>query len=168
MWSFSPESVSVTLAGSLSLEGFNEGEFVTVEKDEDNYKLKRVASGTAARTKVISSTYTIKIVLNGGSKHNNTLDTLLKADILGDKAKFPILIKDQSGSSFFFSSQAWVEKESPLKFSTSSYVTEWTIRASDGILRNAGNEEINEIENAISMAASTIPFISDLIKKVNG
>src|SRR5690606_9489657 len=107
---------------------------------------KRVASGSVARRKLVSSSYTITLTISNGSKSNNILDTLLKMDTMTNKAKFPVLVRDTSGSSFFFGAECWVEKSPELSYSSDGSQYTWIIRSGDGMVSVGGNEEISELE----------------------
>jgi len=166
MWTFSPDNVSVTIAGVLTLDGFVTGEFIRITKDNPLYTLRRVASGGIARRKIVSDSYTISLTVMSGSKTNDILDKLHKLDVLSDKAKVPLLIKDRTGSSYFFTSLAWVESVPDKTYSTDESSMTWVLRCADGVNNVGGNETLNDIETQLSFLASSIPYISELLESI--
>lgn len=166
MWTFSPDDVKVALVGTLNLDGFVNGEFIRITKDEPVYTLRRVASGGVARRKVVSDTYSIVFNLQAGSKSNDLLYKLHRMDVLTETAKFPLLIRDKTGSSYFFSTTCWIESVPDKAYSTDEVSNSWLLRCADGINNVGGNEALIDIETALAFAASSIPYVSDLLERL--
>ena len=101
-----------------------------------------------------------------GSPANNVFTRLWKIDELTDYGKFPILIKDHSGTGYFFSKSAWVEQIPTLQFSTSPDNNSWVIRAHDGVLNIGGNSEQSNIENLAELALSGLPYIQRVLDTI--
>lgn len=165
-WSYSPEDVNIILAGIYNVEGLSEGKFVEITKDTMPIVTQRTTDGMVSRKRTTNTTYTINISLLGASGANKVFTRLYKVDELTNYGKFPILIKDSSGSGYFFSPTCWVESIPSLAFSTTMENNLWVLRAHGGIINIGGNEPSSDIGLLTDVALSSLPYIQQILEKI--
>lgn len=158
LFSYIPESVNCLIGGIIPVEGFVDGTFISVDKDEMPYSSIRMPDGTVARKKNTSQTYTITITLHNGAETNNLLTKMWQIDELTDRGKFPLLIKDQSGSDLLFSTESWIEGIPSMTKSNAVDSRVWVIKSAYAVINIGGNEEQSDLINDIvNIAASALP-----------
>lgn len=158
LFNYVPESVNCLVAGFIPIEGFVDGTFITVDKDEMPYSSVRMPDGTIARKYNNSQTYTITITLHNGSETNNLLTKLWQVDEITQRGKFPLLIKDQSGSDLLFSTESWIEGIPSLTKSNAIDARVWVIKSAYAVINIGGNEEVSSLLNDITnIAVSALP-----------
>lgn len=158
-----PEEVTILLAG-IPVSGFIQGSFISVDKDVKPFTSKRTADGTVSRMYNNDQTYTITLTLYSGSDSNQLLTRLWQLDEITQRGKFPLMIKDGSGSDLFFSTTTWIEGIPSLVKSNQYEPRAWTLRSSSAIINIGGNGDAESILNDIvSIAASALPSLKGLI-----
>lgn len=160
---YMPEEVTILLAG-IPVSGFIQGSFISVDKDVKPFTSKRTADGTVSRMYNNDQTYTITLTLYSGSDSNQLLTRLWQLDEITQRGKFPLMIKDGSGSDLFFSTTTWIEDIPSLVKSNQYEPRAWTLRSSSAIINIGGNGDAESILNDIvSIAASALPSLKGLI-----
>ncbi len=163
LFSYIPEAVSCLVAGMIPIEGYVDGTFITIDKDEVPFTSVRMPDGTIARRYNNSQTYTITITLHNGAETNNLLTKLWQLDEITQRGKFPLLIKDNSGSDLFFSTESWIESTPQMAKSNAIDARVWTIRSAFAVINFGGNEDQSSIINDIvNMAVSALPGLKGL------
>ena len=158
IFNYCPESVNCLIGGIIPITGFVDGTFISVDKDEMPYSSIRMPDGTVARKKNNSQTYTITITLHNGAETNNLLTKMWQIDELTDRGKFPLLIKDQSGSDLLFSTESWIEGIPSMTKSNAIDSRVWVIKSAYAVINIGGNEEQSDLINDIvNIAASALP-----------
>jgi len=158
LFSYIPESVNCLIGGIIPVEGFVDGTFISVDKDEMPYSSIRMPDGTVARKKNTSQTYTITITLHNGAETNNLLTKMWQIDELTDRGKFPLLIKDQSGSDLLFSTESWIEGIPSMTKSNAIDSRVWVIKSAYAVINIGGNEEESSLlQDITNIAASALP-----------
>lgn len=158
LFSYIPESVNCLIGGIIPVEGFVDGTFISVDKDEMPYSSIRMPDGTVARKKNTSQTYTITITLHNGAETNNLLTKMWQIDELTDRGKFPLLIKDQSGSDLLFSTESWIEGIPSLTKSNAVDSRVWVIKSAYAVINIGGNEEASGLlQDITNIAVSALP-----------
>jgi hypothetical protein len=161
LFNYVPESVNCLIANIIPIEGFVDGTFITVDKDEMPYSSVRMPDGTVARKYNNSQTYTITITLHNGAETNNLLTKLWQVDELTQRGKFPLLIKDQSGSDLLFSTESWIEGIPSLTKSNTIDSRVWVIKSAFATINVGGNEEASSlIQDITNIAISALPGLS--------
>lgn len=159
---YMPEEVTILLAG-IPVSGFIQGSFISVDKDVKPFTSKRTADGTVSRMYNNDQTYTITLTLYSGSDSNQLLTRLWQLDEITQRGKFPLMIKDGSGSDLFFSTTTWIEGIPSLVKSNQYEPRAWTLRSSSAIINIGGNGDAESILNDIvSIAASALPALNGL------
>ena len=158
LFNYVPESVQCLIAGFIPITGFVDGTFISVDKDEMPYSSVRMPDGTIARKYNNSQTYTITITLHNGAETNNLLTKMWQVDEITQRGKFPLLIKDQSGSDLLFSTESWIEGIPSLTKSNAIDSRVWVIKSAYAVINIGGNEEVSSLLNDITnIAVSALP-----------
>ena len=139
LYSYSPEDVSVLVAGLYEVSGFVDGTMVSVSKDRPTFTTHESSDGITSRTHTESHLYTVTLSLHSAAQSNQVLSYLLAADASSKIAKFPIIIKDNLGTSSFFSPSSWIEGPPDTSFAVSITERPWVIRCSAGSYNVGGN-----------------------------
>ena len=159
-----PEDVTITVAGLVTLEGLVDGTFVRVTKDVIPFAARRTTDGTVSRLYNRDATYTVEITLYSGSDSNDIMTKLWQLDEISQMGKFPLMIKDRSGTSLFFSATSWIQDIPPLVLSSGFEQRTWVIRSSQGAINIGGNTERGDaLDSIISIATSALPSLQGLI-----
>lgn len=158
IFNYCPESVNCLIAGIIPVTGFVDGTFISVDKDEMPYSSIRMPDGTVARKYNNSQTYTITLTLHNGAETNNLLTKMWQLDELTQRGKFPLLIKDQSGSDLLFSTESWIEGIPSLTKSNAIDSRVWVIKSAYAVINIGGNEsESALLQDIVNIAASALP-----------
>lgn len=128
-----PKKVIVTF-GQLALSGWMDGTYLTVTPSGPGFEKLKGADGGVDRVNKNSNDYTITFVLKQTSPINAQLSTIYNSDKLNNLGKFPLTIKDNSGTTKFFAQQAWISADPTAENSDVISPREWTIET--GIATN--------------------------------
>lgn len=161
---YTPEEVYVVIAGILNADGFAEGTFINVSKDDAPYRSRTTADGVTVRLYRDSQTYTVELTFHIGSTSNDFLTKLWQLDEITQRGKFPLLIKDGSGSDLFFSATSWIEGLPTMVKSTNFDNRTWRIKCSSaGVNFGSNSDESSLIEDLINIASSALPAIEGIL-----
>lgn len=138
---YSPTDVAVLLAGFYQVDGFAQGSFISISKDVQPYKTTRTSDGQVARTFIKDDTFTITLTLASTSPTNDILTKLYQVDSLSQYGKFPMFIKDSSGTSLFLAPTCWVKQVPDLEFSSDITERTWVLQATQCVPNFGGNED---------------------------
>ena len=161
LFNYIPEAVNVLIAGIIPVSGFVDGTFISVDKDAMPFTSVRMPDGTVARKYINSQTYTITITLHSGSETNNLLTKMWQVDELTQMGKFPLLIKDQSGSDLLFSTESWIEGIPSMTKSNAIDSRVWVIKSAFAVVNVGGNEEASGLlQDITNIALSALPSLN--------
>lgn len=161
---YCPDEVNVLLAGFINISGFVDGTFVDISKDVVPFSSVRTADGTVARMYNNDQTYTITLTLHCGSSSNDLLTKLWQLDEITQKGKFPLLIKDFSGSDLFFSTTTWIEGIPSISKSNGIDSRIWVLRSSQAIINVGGNTNPSGLlQDITNLAISSLPAIEGIL-----
>lgn len=138
---YSPSEVNVSIAALYFIDGFVDGSFVTITKDEQNFQYQKAIDGNIARLLRKDDTYTVSLSLAQTSAANDMLTLIHTVDLKTGLGKFPLFIKDGSGSSLFFATNCWIEKLPDLVFTTGIEARVWSIKCSFAAMTVGGNSD---------------------------
>ena len=141
LWTYSPEQVSILVAGVIPVEGVIEDTFVEIRKVNPTFSSKQSADGGIARVYNSDTTYDISFTVMNSSPTNSTLTMLWQLDAMSRRGKFPLLIRDGSGSSMFFSTSTWIEEIPALTYSADMTVRTWVLKSANGVINIGGNAQ---------------------------
>lgn len=164
IWSYAPDEVDILIAGFINVQGLADGTFISISKDTLPFTAKRTPDGSVARVSHRDQTYTIQITLHSGSSTNDMFTKLQIFDETTHKGKFPLLVKDQSGTDLFFSTSTWIEKPADIVKSTSVDQRVWTLRSAHAVLNVGGNEETSStLEDIFNLTIGSITTIQNIL-----
>ena len=164
LFSYCPEEVNVLVAGFIPLKGFVDGTFINITKDVMPFSSARTADGTVSRLYNNDQTYTIEISLYNGSQDNDVLTKLWQLDEITQRGKFPLLIKDNSGTDLFFSTTTWIEQVPSMTKSASVDTRTWVLRSSQALINYGGNEQVSSLINdLVNLASSALPALEGVL-----
>ncbi len=135
---YDPKQISVVI-GSQPIHGFADGDFVAVERNEDDWTLLVGADGESTRAKNANKSGKITLTLLASSASNDYLSDLQKADELSGTATFGALIKDSFGTSIYSAATLWCVKQPPATFSKDAGTREWVFETDELIQYAGGN-----------------------------
>lgn len=136
--SYDPASVSIVFAG-IPMEGYADGTFITVARDNPSFNLAIGSDGEGARAKSNDKSGTITVTLMQNSLTNDLLSALSIADEQTGDGIGPFLMKDLSGRTLCAAETAWLEKPSDIEFAREISNREWTIKTDALDLFAGGN-----------------------------
>lgn len=164
LFSYCPEEVNVLVAGFIPITGFVDGTFINITKDVMPFTSVRTPDGTVSRMYNNDQTYTIEISLYNGSQTNDVLTKLWQVDEITQVGKFPILVKDNSGTDLFFSTTTWIEQTPSMAKSSTVDTRTWVLRSSQAVINFGGNENVsNLINDLVNIATSGLPILEGIL-----
>lgn len=158
--SYSPSDVTITIAGLYSVTGYAEGTFVRLTKDSQQITTIRAMDGTMSRIKSPDTGWRIELTLAQSSSGNDILSTLWNVDKVTGMGKFPVMVKDGSGSTMFMAATAWVEEVPEILFSNKLEDRTWTLRATDVIVNIGGNGD-GDLSSILGLGSSALPILQN-------
>lgn len=164
LFSYCPEEVNVLVAGFIPITGFVDGTFINITKDVMPFTSVRTPDGTVSRMYNNDQTYTIEISLYNGSQTNDVLTKLWQIDEITQVGKFPILVKDNSGTDLFFSTTTWIEQTPSMAKSSTVDTRTWVLRSSQAVINFGGNENVSSLINdLVNIATSGLPILEGIL-----
>ena len=138
---YDASEVQIVVAG-VAIEGFADGDFITIEDDEDAYSMQVGTDGEAARSKTNNRGATITISTLQTSAANTALSALhnLDRNSSGGLGIGPFLCDDQSGNSLYAAEKCWIQKRPSAVFGREAQGREWIVRTNNLQSNDAGNE----------------------------
>jgi len=127
---YSPEELTVLIAGSIFITDFVDGTFISIEKDSPVYSTHESSDGIVSRVFHPSTTHTVTLTLTNSSPSNDVLSVLSQVDSLTQTGKFPMLIKDHMGSSVLYAESCWIQGIPSASYSTGISDRQWVIKCS--------------------------------------
>ena len=158
---YSPEDVVFLLAGVIPLDGFADGTFISVRKSNPIFETVVSADGKVSRTQIENPLYTVTLSLSSYSSSNEFLTAISFADKKTGRGKFPLLVKDNMGTSLFYASLAWIEGAPDMTFGTDVSTRDWVFNCIGVTEIVGGNESINPIPGPLAAIGSE--FLDKLI-----
>lgn len=161
--SYSPEDINC-LAFGIPLGGFADGTFITISKDKVPYGATETADGQVARLYTNSQTYTISLTFHRGSTSNDILTKLWQLDEFSQVGKFPLFIKDLSGTDLFFSTNTWIEGIPNMVQSTNFDTRTWILRSSQAVINVGSNQDASSIlQDLINLASGAVSIAEGVL-----
>ena len=139
---FDPKSVIVTIGG-VPMSGYADGTFLTVDRDEDAFSKVTGADGVTSRVKSNNRSGTMTLSLTQTSSSNDVLSGFVALDEIANAGVVPILVKDVSGNSLFFSATGWVKKFPSSEFGKEISNRDWVLDLADVDVFVGGNTASN-------------------------
>ena len=124
---YDPSKVIISVGG-VPMSGYTDGTFCEVVRNEATWNLVVGADGNSTRSKTNNFSGTLTITLKQSSPSNDVLSSFLALDELSNAGIVPVLIKDLSGNSIYFSAQGWVQGYANSTFAKDITDRTWTIQ----------------------------------------
>lgn len=127
---YDASEVSVSIAGIPIDSGYDDGEFLRIEQESDDFVDKAGTDGEVTRSKTNDRRATITILLMQSSLGNALLSALNNIDRLaGNGAGVgPFLCRDRQGTALYAAAESWISKPPNVSFDREPTAREWTIR----------------------------------------
>lgn len=138
MYSYDPRQLSV-ICGGFIIRGFADTQ-VTITRTNAAWELVVGADGEATRVKSNDRSGTITFFLQQSSPSNDELSTLALLDELSNTGIFPLLIKDNLGSTVAVADTAFIEKFPDAAFGKTAQNREWVLRTDNLNVFLGGND----------------------------
>ena len=127
---YDPSEVIISIAG-VPMEGFTDGTFCEIVRNEPTWNMVVGADGIVTRGKTNNFSGTMTLTFKQSSPSNDVLSAFLNLDELTNTQVLPILVKDLSGNSTYFSAQGWVSQFAASTFAKDISDRAWTISLAD-------------------------------------
>jgi hypothetical protein len=164
IFNYCPDDVVCLIGGLLSVEGFVDGTFISIRKDILPFTSGRTSDGQVGRLYQSDQTYTITLTLHAGSFSNDVLTKFWQLDEISQRGKFPLLVKDSSGSDLFFSTNTWIEGIPTLSKSASVDSRVWILRSSQAVINIGSNaNEQSIIQDLLNIATGALPILEGIL-----
>lgn len=136
---YDPSEVLIQF-GAITMEGYADGTFVTVDDDEDAYSLQVGTDGEAVRSKSNNRSGTITLTLLQSSQANTLLSAQHNLDRLssGGVGIAPLLIKDNNGLAIYTAETCWIQKRPSAEFAREATAREWVLRTNNLVSVDGG------------------------------
>jgi len=135
--SYDPANVTVIIGGHI-VEGYADGTFVNVARNNDAWNRVGGADGEQARAKSNDKSGTFTLTLMQSSLSNAIMQGFAAADELSNGGTFPVLVKDGNGSELAAAEIAWVRKASDKGYAKENSNREWMIETGELTLAGGG------------------------------
>lgn len=127
---YDPRGV-VVIVGVAPMSGFADGTFVTVSRKNDAFSSVCGADGETSRAKSNDKRGEMSLTLLQTSLSNDILSAIALADEKQNAGVVPILIKDLSGITTYFSGAGWIRKVPASEYGKEVANREWVFELAD-------------------------------------
>jgi hypothetical protein len=127
---YDPKQVIITISG-VPMSGFSDGTFLEIDRNEPTWNTVVGADGLVTRGKTNNFSGTLTLTLKQSSPSNDVLSGLMAVDEATNAGVFPVLVKDLSGNSIYFSAQAWVTQYANSSFGKDISDRQWILTMSE-------------------------------------
>lgn len=126
---YDAQNFTLSLFGYSIESGYADGDFVTVEQDEQSFTAKVGTDGEVTRSKTGNKLTTVKVKLMQTSRGNSILSGVLNLDEASNNGKGvgPMYLKDRSGTFVFAASKSWITGPPAAPFGREANEREWTL-----------------------------------------
>jgi hypothetical protein len=139
-YTYDADQVTVAL-GPIMLQGFQDGEGVTIEQAAETFTAVVGMDGQVTRSKTLNRMATITIKLMQSSTANDLLSALhiLDRDAPNGAGVVPLYIRDRNGRSLYTAAQAWISAPPSVTYDREATSREWVIQVARLERLDAGN-----------------------------
>ena len=121
---YNAADVAIVFAG-VPIEGYADGTFVAVARDNPSWNKNIGADGEGVRAKSNDKSGTITLTLMQSSLSNDALSALALLDEASGDGVGPFLMKDNSGRTICSAETAWIQKPADVSFAREAETREW-------------------------------------------
>ena len=144
---YDPKDIVITVNGE-TIEGFAEGTFVSVERDEDNWTKTVGADGTVARSRTRNIAGRVTLTLMQTSASNAVLESLVVMDDYANLGQFYVSISNSAYEGEIKIPCAWISKPPTVSYGRDLEDREWTLDCAQILYANAFSQEAPEAPEA--------------------
>lgn len=138
MKTYNPKKV-IVIFGGMPIKGFSEDSIIEIEPMGDGITSVVGCDGEVTRSIDPDTRCKVTLKLKASSESNDFLSTTHLADRNTGKGILPLLVKDLSGRTTFFASQAWVTKFPNVTKEKESGDNDWGLETGPADLFVGGN-----------------------------
>lgn len=135
---YSPKDVDVIVAG-VSMNCFAEDSIVSIAYAEDAWTMVSGADGCVSRSKNPNRSGTISVSLQTTSDSNDVLSALYFLDYESNVGTFPVLVKDNNGTTVASGADCWIMKIPDSELAREVGTVEWVIQVPELYYFRGGN-----------------------------
>lgn len=106
---YDPGKVTASFGGVM-LSGFAKGSMISVERNDDTYKIKEGGTGDVTRVRNRSKSGRITFTLMAESPANDLLSAVFVADEQFGTGVYPVTVRNLLGTTKVFAANAWIVK----------------------------------------------------------
>lgn len=138
---YDADQVSMIFMGIPINSGYDDGVFLEIEQEEDDFKHKVGTDGETTRSKTNNANADVKLHLMQTSSGNALLSAINNVDKLGQNGAGvgPMLVRDRQGTSLYTAAHCYVRKPPDVKFAREPSDRVWTLHCTDLIRLDGGN-----------------------------
>lgn len=159
---YSPEDIQV-MVGTSKVDGFSLDSVISIAKVNNNYVPKINADGSVSRTHKGDNVFNVSISLSNASEWNQIFTYMTLVDRTLQMGKFPLLIKDDQGSSILVSPTTWIERMPDSSYTTGVETREWLLCCSHAVFNIGGNfkegSTAMDVVNTLAGGAAVVNMI---------
>jgi hypothetical protein len=126
-------NVNIVVGGINIESGRNEGTFLRIENESDDYGDVRGASGEVTRYSLNDNRAKVTLTLMQASESNAALSALRTMDKLSKNGAgiVPFLVLDKNGTTMYEGEQCWIQKPPDAEYGVEPGTREWPIRVAN-------------------------------------
>lgn len=134
---YDPLKVAVSIDGQI-VDGFADGTFISVSRNNQTWTVASGASGETARMKSNDRSGTVELTLMQTSAFNDILSDLLIADEGAEGGKFVFSLIDGNGAVNIIADEMWVQQPPTVEFGKELGDRVWTLETGNLTYVSAG------------------------------
>jgi len=123
------------------MSGFSDGTFLEIDRNEPTWNMVVGADGLVTRGKTNNFSGTLTLTLKQSSPSNDVLSGFMAIDEATNEGVFPILVKDLSGNSIYFSARAWITQYANSTFGKDISDRQWVMSLDEADIFVGSNSE---------------------------
>jgi hypothetical protein len=117
--------------GEVIIDGFADGDFITIARDNPSFTNETGADGQGVRSASNDKRGTVTLTLQQTSLANTQLAAIVKSDELGLLGKRPFACRDLLGTTVATAGSMWIEKPADTTFGRESGTREWVLKTNN-------------------------------------
>lgn len=121
---YDPKNVLVSF-GEVSLTGFADGTFVTVERASDAFSKVVGAGGDVVRTRNRDRSASVTVTLLASAPENDLLSAIAQGDELAGTGVRAVMVKELNGTTIAAAQSAWIRKVPTAEYGKEHGSREW-------------------------------------------
>ena len=127
---YDPKGVVATVGG-IPISGYADGTFINISRQNDAYSSVAGADGEVSRAKSNDKRGELTLTLLQTSLSNDVLSGIAQLDERSNSGVVPIMVKDISGLTTFFSGSGWIRKVPDSEFGKEISNREWAFELAE-------------------------------------